>query len=146
MKIVYISPHLSTGGCPQYLLKKIKVLNDRHDVYCIEYSNVGVFTVQRNQIQEILKNKFFSLSENKMVVLDIIEKINPDIVHLEEMPEYFMDGDVAIKLYSKSRKYKLIETSHDSSFNPSNKGFFPDRIIFVSEYQLKVAGYSNGCM
>lgn len=135
MKIVYVAPHLSTGGCPQYLLKKIQVLHKEHDVYCIEYSNVGVFTVQRNQIKEILGNKFFDLGEDKTKMLDIINKIQPEVVHLEEMPEYFMDGSVALKLYDKSRKYKLIETSHDSSFNPSTKVFFPDKLIFVSEYQ-----------
>jgi FkbM family methyltransferase len=137
MKIVYIAPHLSTGGCPQYLLKKIQVLHKEHEIYCIEYANVGVFTVQRNQIKQILGNKFFDLAEDKSKILNIINKIQPEIVHLEEMPEYFMDGDVAIKLYGKDRKYKLIETSHDSSFDYKNKKFFPDKILFVSKYQLE---------
>jgi FkbM family methyltransferase len=137
MKILYIAPHLSTGGCPQYLLKKIQVLVKEHEVYCVEYSNHGGFTVQRNQIKEILKDKFFELGENKMEVMDIINKINPEVVHLEEMPEYFMDGNLAIELYSKDRKYKLIETSHDSSFNPQSKTMFPDKILFVSKYQME---------
>jgi FkbM family methyltransferase len=137
MKIVYIAPHLSTGGCPQYLLKKIQVLHKEHDVYCIEYSNHGGFTVQRNQIKEILGNKFFDLSEDKSKMMNIINNIAPEVVHLEEMPEYFMDGEIAMKLYSKDRKYKLIETSHDSSFNPNSKIFYPDKILFVSKYQLE---------
>jgi FkbM family methyltransferase len=137
MKIVYIAPHLSTGGCPQYLLKKIQVLHKDHDVYCIEYSNHGGFTVQRNQIKEILSNKFFDLSEDKSKIMEVINKIQPEVVHLEEMPEYFMDNSVALKLYSKDRKYKLIETSHDSSFNPNSKIFYPDKILFVSKYQLE---------
>jgi len=137
MKILYIAPHLSTGGCPQYLLKKIQVLVKEHEVYCVEYSNHGGFTVQRNQIKEILKNRFFELGENKMELMDIINKINPEVVHLEEMPEYFMDGNLAIELYSKDRKYKLIETSHDSSFNPQSKTMFPDKILFVSKYQME---------
>ena len=137
MKILYIAPHLSTGGCPQYLLKKIQVLVKEHEVYCVEYSNHGGFTVQRNQIKEMLNDRFFELGENKMQVMDIINKINPEVVHLEEMPEYFMDGNVAIELYSKDRKYKLIETSHDSSFNPQSKTMFPDKILFVSKYQME---------
>lgn len=137
MKILYIAPHLSTGGCPQYLLKKIQVLVKEHEVYCVEYSNHGGFTVQRNQIKEILKDRFFELGEDKMKVMDIIRSINPEVVHLEEMPEYFMDGNLAIELYSKDRKYKLIETSHDSSFNPQSKTMFPDKILFVSKYQME---------
>ncbi len=44
MKVLFITPHLSTGGGPQYLLKKIVQLNNYHDVYCIEYDDItGVF-------------------------------------------------------------------------------------------------------
>jgi hypothetical protein len=45
MRILFIAPHLSTGGCPQYLLKKIVELNDSNEVYCVEYTDVtgGVF-------------------------------------------------------------------------------------------------------
>lgn len=137
MKILYVAPHLSTGGCPQFLLKKIQVLHKDHEIYCVEYSNLGGFTVQRNQIKELLGNRFFELGENKSKLISIIDKVNPEIVHLEEMPEYFMDGNLGIKLYAKDRKYKIIETSHDSSFDPKNKMFFPDKILFVSKYQLE---------
>ena len=135
MKIVYISPHLSTGGCPQFLLKKIQLLKDDHEVYCIEYADMGIFTVQKNQIKEILRDKFYSVNYNKPELLDIIDKIQPDVVHLEEMPEYFMDDKIATKLYRMDRKYKIIETSHDSSFDPRNKSFLPDHFTFVSQYQ-----------
>lgn len=135
MKIVYIAPHLSTGGSPQYLLKKIQVLHKEHEVYCIEYADHGCFTVQKNQIKEILQDRYFEVNYDRPKLLNIIENISPDVVHLEEMPEYFMDGEISRKLYSPSRKYKLIETSHDSSFDPNTKVFFPDKIIFVSEYQ-----------
>ena len=43
MKILYITPHLSTGGTPQYLLKKIELLHDDNDIYVIEYNDL-VFT------------------------------------------------------------------------------------------------------
>lgn len=137
MRIVYIAPHLSTGGCPQFLLKKIQVLHTDHEVYCIEYANHGGFTVQRNQVKELLKEKFIEIHEDKSIIYNIIKKINPEIVHLEEMPEYFMDFELAINLYNKDRKYKIIETSHDSSFDYRNKKFFPDKILFVSRYQLE---------
>jgi FkbM family methyltransferase len=137
MRILYIAPHLSTGGCPQFLLKKIQVLNKEHEVYCIEYADHGRFTIQKNQIIELLKDRFISVNYDRPKLLDHIEKINPEVVHLEEMPEYFMDGEIAKKLYRKDRPYKLIETSHDSSFDPKNKVFFPDKILFVSRYQLE---------
>lgn len=137
MRILFITPHLSTGGCPQFLLKKIQTLHKEHDVYCIEYANYGVFTVQRNQITEILKENFFEIGQDKVKIYDIVEKLSPEIVHLEEMPEYFMEDNLTIKLYSKDRKYKIIETSHDSSFDYRNKRFFPDKMLFVSRYQLE---------
>lgn len=137
MKILYVAPHLSTGGCPQFLLKKIQVLHKDHEIYCVEYTNHGGFVVQKNQIRELLGNRFFELGEDKFKLLDIIAKVNPEVVHLEEMPEYFMDGNLALKLYDKSRKYKLFETSHDSSFDAKNKTLFPDKILFVSRYQLE---------
>lgn len=143
MKIVYISPHLSTGGCPQFLLKKIQMLHKDHEVHCIEYNDHGCFTVQKNQIKEILGDRLYRVNDRKEELLEIIDAVQPDVVHLEEMPEYFMDKSIAMKLYSKDRKYKLIETSHDSSFDPRNKGFFPDRFIFVSKFQeenMKVLG------
>lgn len=143
MKILYISPHLSTGGCPQFLLKKIQVLHRDHEIHCIEYADHGRFTVQKNQIKEILGDKLYRVNDRKEEIIEILNRVQPDIVHLEEMPEYFMDKGIALKLYRKDRKYKIIETSHDSSFDPKNKAFFPDRFMFVSKYQeetMKVLG------
>lgn len=143
MKIVYISPHLSTGGCPQFLLKKIQMLHNDHEVHCIEYADHGRFTVQKNQIREILKDRLYRVNDRREEILEIIDRVKPDVVHLEEMPEYFMDKNIALRLYNKDRKYKIIETSHDSSFDPKNKAYFPDRFIFVSKFQeenMKVLG------
>jgi len=135
MKILYIAPHLSTGGCPQFLFKKIQVLHKDHEVYCIEYADHGCFTVQKNKIKEILKDRLISVNYDRSKIIDIIKDLDPDVVHLEEMPEYFMDNDIAKKIYIKDRRYKIIETSHDSSFDPKTKVFFPDKLIYVSKYQ-----------
>jgi hypothetical protein len=35
-----------------------------------------------------------------MVVLDFINEIKPDIIHFEEMPEYFMSPDIASLIYT----------------------------------------------
>jgi glycosyltransferase involved in cell wall biosynthesis len=135
MKILYITPHLSTGGCPQFLLKKIQVLHKDHEIYCIEYADHGCFTVQKNKIKEILSDRLISVNYDRSKIVDIIKDLDPDVVHLEEMPEYFMDHAIAHKIYIKDRRYKIIETSHDSSFDPKTKLFFPDKLIYVSKYQ-----------
>jgi len=140
MKILFITPHLSTGGGPQYLLKKIIELKDEHDVYCVEYDDVtgGVFVVQRNRVKEILNTKMITLNNNKHELITHIKNINPDVIHFEELPEYFCDVNVAEKIYVPNRTYKIIETSHDSSFDINTKQFFPDRFAFVSIYQKKM--------
>jgi FkbM family methyltransferase len=140
MKILFITPHLSTGGGPQYLLKKIVELKDDHDVYCVEYDDVtgGVFVVQRNRVKEILDTKLITLGDNKHELINHIKNINPDVIHFEELPEYFCDVNVAEKIYVSNRSYKIIETSHDSSFDINTKQFFPDRFAFVSIYQKKM--------
>jgi glycosyltransferase involved in cell wall biosynthesis len=137
VKILYIAPHLSTGGLPQFLLKKIQILKKQCEIYCVEYADHGGFVVQKNQIIDLLKDKFFTLREDKNNLLKIINQINPDVLHLEEMPEYFMDNALAEKIYSKERKYTIVETSHDSSFDSSSKRFFPDKFTFVSEFQKR---------
>lgn len=145
MKILFIAPHLSTGGAPQYLLKKIHELNSDHDIYCIEYENVtgGVLIVQRSQIETILGSRLITLGENKEQLLEYITNISPDVIHFEEMPEYFCNDNLAKKIYVSNRKYKIIETSHDSSFDPAKKLYFPDRFIFVSEFQRKLFSSLN---
>ena len=140
MKVLYITPHLSTGGAPRYLLEKIKLLNDVCDIYCIEYIDItgGVLVVQKSEIQKILGNKLITIGEDKNQILKEISRIAPDIIHFEEMPEYFCDYEVAKAIYNSDRKYKIFETSHDSSFDPQNKLFFPDKFLFVSEYQRQM--------
>lgn len=140
-KLLYIAPHLSTGGLPQYLTKKIELLKDSFEIYVIEWSNHtgGVLVVQRDRITSMVDhNKFFTLHENKMELIDIVNEIKPDIIHLEEIPEYFMDFDVAKNLYKNDRDYIIVETSHDSSYDATQKKFFPDKFMFVSDWQIKL--------
>jgi glycosyltransferase involved in cell wall biosynthesis len=140
-KLLYVAPHLSTGGLPQYLTKKIELLKGEFEIYLIEWVNHtgGVFVVQRNKILSLVDpDKFFTLEENHQdTIVDLINIINPDIVHLEEIPEFFMPDDIALKIYSRDRKYLIVETSHDSSFDTNNKRFFPDKFMFVSEWQVQ---------
>jgi hypothetical protein len=36
-KLLFIAPHLSTGGLPQYLTKKIELLKDIYEIYLVEW-------------------------------------------------------------------------------------------------------------
>ena len=89
-KLLYIAPHLSTGGLPQYLCKKIELIKDDYSIYVIEWDNHtgGRLVVQRNKIVDLVPSeKFFTLSEDKTEILDIIDLINPDYIHLEEIQD-----------------------------------------------------------
>lgn len=139
-KLLYITPHLSTGGAPQYLLKKIELLKDEFDIYLVEYADLGgkSFIVQKDKIFNIIPpSNRITLYENKTLLLDFLNKVQPDIVHLEEIPEMFMDYTLAKSIYTPDRKYSIIETSHDSSQNPNNKQFLPDKFMFVSNWQIE---------
>ena len=63
-KILFIAPHLSTGGLPQYLFKKIELIKDEFDVYLVEWNDItgGRLVVQKNKLLELLdKDKFITL-------------------------------------------------------------------------------------
>lgn len=139
-KLVFIASHLSTGGMPQYLLKQIQAVQDDFEVFCIEWQDVtgGRFIVQRNQIKELLKSNLISLSEDKSEILAILDGINPDIIHLQEPPEYFMPYDIAHQLYYGNRTYTIFETPHSSTFSAQDKKFFPDKFLLVSSYHSDV--------
>jgi glycosyltransferase involved in cell wall biosynthesis len=136
-KVLFITPHLSTGGCPQYLYKKIQLYKDVLDIYVVEYSFISpTYIVQRSGIIDIVKDhRFFSLGENKRELLTIIDKVQPEIIHFEEMPENFVDFSIAEEIYTKKdRKYFMTETTHSSFSDPKDKRFLPDKFIFCSRY------------
>jgi autotransporter strand-loop-strand O-heptosyltransferase len=149
MKILIICPHLSTGGQPSVALKRIEALIEKnHEVYLIEYRQIAwSFVVQRDKVKNILGDKFFSLGnvwgdgeEMRDKFPEIVEKINPDIVHMEEIPEKFIFGmreEHINWLYRTDRKYKIIETTHTSTFDVKQKKYFPDKFMFVSPYSAK---------
>lgn len=140
MKILYITPHLSTGGLPQYLLKKIQYYLPFNEIYIVEWQNItgGVFVVQRNQIEQLLMNNFYSLDENKDKIFDIIQSIQPNIIHFEELPETFISFDILNKIYSNDRNYNIVCTTHSSFSKPEKLHFGADKFVLVSEWSRKV--------
>ena len=138
-KLLFITPHLSTGGQPQYLLQKIKSFINEFDIYCVEYTYYGdAYVVQRNQVKNLLGDKFFGLSSDKQYLLEIIDKINPDIIHFEEIPDTFVDESILKKIYDESRNYYILATTHSSNTKPENIKYTADKFILVSEWSKGV--------
>ena len=146
MKILFLAPHLSTGGMPAFLLKRIQALQDNSDVdiFVVEHSCHSLdYVVQRNQVMDIVSPYFHTLWENKMQLFDIIDDWKPDIIHIDEMSER-LDRAMVTKLYSDSRLYKIVETCHDVSFQPETKIFTPDAYAFCSPYHLDTFANVDG--
>ena len=136
-KLLYITPHLSTGGLPQYLLKKIEHFKNDFDIHLIEYQDLSwEFVVQKNKIKQLISpDKFATLGTDKTQLLDYIERWNPDIIHIEETPESFMDNNLATSIFTKpNRNYFILTTTHSSYTNPSELNFIPDKFVLVSEW------------
>jgi len=134
--LLIITPHLSTGGCPQVVANKIELLKNDYNILCVEYHCVAwSFVVQKNRIiDSIGKEKLIILGENKFDLLNIIKEFKPDIISFEEIPEFFMDDNLTKEIYSSAREYSIFESTHDSSFPVKEKRWFPDKFIFVSAF------------
>jgi len=142
-KILFLAPHLSTGGMPQFLLKRIETLKKNYDIYVVEYRFVSdTYIVQRSQIQSLLGDNLFTLEQDKTYLFDIIGNVMPDIVHLEHEAEGF-DIDIMRKLYSDDRTYKIVETCHNITFDPKSKIFIPDGFAYCSPYHEKTFNHLN---
>ena len=136
-KLLIITPHLSTGGAPQVTVNKVELLQNDFDIKVVEYAFLAwQFVVQRNRIIKLVGDQnFHSLGENKYdELLQILQDFKPDVISMEEFPEMFMNEECADYIYDAERSWKVVETTHDSSFNPKNKYYLPDKFVFVSSY------------
>jgi glycosyltransferase involved in cell wall biosynthesis len=137
-KILIITPHLSTGGLPQFLLKKIEILIKEFEIYLVEWDNItgGELVVQRNKISEILKNNLITLHDDKNSILNLIKYIRPDIIHFEEFPETFIGYSILDQIFLNLKDelgYLITETTHGTLFNKDDKKYFADKTMFVSK-------------
>ena len=136
MRILFLAPHLSTGGCPQFIFGRLGSMKNHTDneYYVVEYQCHGLdYVVQRNDIKNLIGSNFTTLYENKMILFDVIEYFQPDIIHIDEMSER-LDREMVKKLYNPDRKYRIVETCHDISFDPNSKVFHPDLYSFCTPY------------
>ena len=143
LKVLFLAPHLSTGGMPAFLLERIKDLikytNTR--IIVVEYANHSDhYVVQKKQIKE-LAHHFYTLGTDKLEIVDIIKRHAVDVVHIDEMVE---DGhnnwpeEVREALYNPDRTWRVIETCHNIIFKPDiEKRYHPDAYAFCTPFHLK---------
>ena len=164
IKLLYLTPHLSTGGMPQFVLKRIEDLQnfkDQIELFLVEYSQFSdTYIVQRNEIIKLLgESHFFSLggtteTKRKYQLIDIIKNNNIDIVHSEEMLEGFegfnrIPLDLINQIYSNDRTWRMVETCHNVWFDPINlKKVHPEAYALVTPFHkestfLSVPSYTE---
>jgi autotransporter strand-loop-strand O-heptosyltransferase len=148
-KLVFLAPHLSTGGMPEFLFKRIEALNDldEFEVHVIEYCLYATtYVVQRDKIKSILGDRFHEIAHlgdlkqdlREARLIELLETINPDIIHIEETPESFdsfnqLSFETQQSIYSADRSWRIAETCHNIWFQPNeNKRIFPDAFALVS--------------
>lgn len=142
LKVLFLAPHLSTGGMPAFLLKRIQSLQDMNiEIHVVEYANHSDhYVVQKNQIKQLVDN-FYTLGENKLEIVNIIKNNSIDIVHIEEMiedghnnwPEEFRQA-----IYDDNRTWRVIETCHNIVFKPDiEKRHHPDAYAFCTPHHMK---------
>lgn len=145
LRVLFLAPHLSTGGMPGFLLKRLQTLEIFQpdvELYVVEHGFYGdAYVVQRNKIIELVgKDRFWSLGNDKMKLIDIIKDNNIDIVHVDEMIEGFdsfnkVPFELMDALYDNNRTWRVVETCHNVWFDPGAlKKFHPDAYAFCTPY------------
>jgi predicted O-methyltransferase YrrM len=133
-KLLYVCPHLSTGGQPQYTYKQVKHFLNDFNIEVVEINNSGgdAFVVQKNRIKSLAI--VHTLGEDKSKILDIIKDYKPDIIHFQEIPQFDLSNEILDKIFDNKRKYFIVATTHGSFTNPLDITHHPDRYVLVSEW------------
>jgi autotransporter strand-loop-strand O-heptosyltransferase len=136
-KLLFLMPHASTGGMPSFVLKRIQLLKELFDIYVVEYACLSdTYILHRKQIQDILGDKFYTLENNKLELINIIYKHKIDIVHIEHEAEGF-DMNMINMLYRNDRTYKIVETCHNIVFQAKDKIFTPDAFALCTPHHFE---------
>lgn len=151
-KLLYLLPHLSTGGMPQYVLEQIREFKDQFEIYVIEYNLYAThFVIQKNKIIDLLEpNHHICLSDisgeikkDRPEVIDIIKNIKPDIVHIQDHVKWFMTTNIMEQLLQIPNRPYYIVTPHSKHSLPEECIFQPDKYILVSEWQYNLYNSST---
>lgn len=132
-----VTPHLSTGGMPQYVLKMVQLHKDQCNIEVVEVNNLSNdYVIQRDRIKK--ECKLHQLEGNQSDLVNLVKKENYDVIHFQEIPETFLDIDVLKQLYTPDREYGIVVTTHSSYTNPQTIQYTADKFILVSEWSRKV--------
>jgi hypothetical protein len=133
-KLLYVAPHLSTGGQPQYLYKQVKHFIKDFDIQVVEINNSGghAFVVQKNRIKSLVE--VHTLGDDKSEILNIISEFKPDIIHFQEIPQFDLAPFILDQIFTKDRNYFIIASTHGSLTEPSEINYHPDKYVLVSEW------------
>lgn len=156
-KILFLCTHLSTGGMPEYVKKKIEALKSYSelDIFVVEYSLYSdSYIIQRQKIIDLVGAERFlslgwfssdtSVNYSKFQTLKtLIQKENFDIIHIDDTIETlesfnkFHPELISFLYNGEDTTFKLIETPHSSGFNANdNKLYIPNGFIYCSDYHL----------
>ena len=118
---------------PQFLLKRIEAIKQYTpdlEVFVYEWEQTTVnYTVQRDKIVELVGKNFFSCgyvqdgnpdgrAENQNNIINYCYKNKIDIIHTEDIVEYFVDRDynpnknLLKQIYDSRHPWKIVETPH----------------------------------
>jgi predicted O-methyltransferase YrrM len=136
-KLLYVAPHLSTGGQPQYLYKQVKEFIKDFDIQVVEINNSGgdAFVVQKNRIKNL--TIVHTLGDDKSLILNVIDEFKPDIIHFQEIPQFDLAPFVLDRIFRKDRPYFIVATTHGSLTTTSDIIYHPDRYVLVSEWSRR---------
>jgi autotransporter strand-loop-strand O-heptosyltransferase len=155
LKVLFLAPHLSTGGMPAYLLNRIEILKKYHpevEIYVVEYCQYSnTYNVQKDRIKELIpEDRFWTLNfledhsdKNSLKIIDIIKENSIDIVHVDEILEGFDSFNLVSKnvlnaIFDNNRTWKVVETCHNIYFNPKKRHFSPDAYSFCTPYHKEI--------
>tara|TARA_R100000541_G_scaffold59238_1_gene72447 strand:+ start:218 stop:1183 length:966 start_codon:yes stop_codon:yes gene_type:complete len=146
-KLLYLLPHLSTGGMPQYVLEQIREFKDQFEIFVIEYNLYATkYVVQKNKIIDLLEpNHHICLSDvsseikkDRPEVLEVISNIKPDIVHIQDHVKWFLTDEIMKGLLNLKNRPYFIVTPHSSQALPDDCIFIPDKYVLVSRWQYEL--------
>lgn len=130
LRILYVAPHLSTGGMPQYLYEQILYFAKDNIIEVVDVTNSGgdSFVVQKNRISNLVP------VHTKPDLLKLVNTFKPDIIHYQEIPEHFLPKEVLKELFKSERTHFNVVTTHSSYTQPHEISYHPDRYVFVCEW------------
>ena len=64
MRIIYVTPHLSTGGMPEYLRRKVELMKEENDVWVVEKHLESAYRSIRDKIENLIGDRLINIGNN----------------------------------------------------------------------------------